>query len=246
MHLADHSLRQRFGGVPEEIELLLDPGHAFWRLVFPQDFVVALPAAARFVHRADEAQPAAVGQRDHARLAMHEATDVVRRDPHGRLPVLVEKSIQPPVAFAIQQGFGLQTALVPAAQQLALAQLSHLQVVRVDVHVADDLDLRNLLQRFARYLEQRAGEIARDALVARGTSQMAHQKARIQPPSTRRKAPDAHSLRPQSPKRRFLRRARSTSAAARTSDSGALRSMKASMSTSRERASRKSAISARS
>ena len=55
---------------------------------------------------------------------------------------------------------------------------------------------------------------------------------------TRREAPDAHDSRPQSPKRRFLRRAPRTSAAERTSDSGALRSMKASMSTSRERTSR--------
>ena len=92
MHLADHHLRQRFGGIPEEVEFFLDPRHAFWRFVLPQDFVVALPAAARLVHRPNEAQPAAIRQGNHAGLAVNKAADVVRRDAH-RLPMLSEEGI---------------------------------------------------------------------------------------------------------------------------------------------------------
>src|SRR5690606_1701079 len=49
MDFADHCARQGFGSIPEEIKLFLDPGYTFGRIVFPQNFVVALPTATRFV-----------------------------------------------------------------------------------------------------------------------------------------------------------------------------------------------------
>ena len=109
---------------------------------------------------------------------MHETADVVGRDSH-RLPMLGEERVQTPVTLAVQQRLGFQTALVPAAQHLALAQLRHLQIVRVNVHVANDLDLGNALQCLSRHLEQGTGEVARDALVALGAGQMLHQETCI-------------------------------------------------------------------
>ena len=144
MYFADHCLRQWFCCVPEKVEFFLDPRHTLRGLVFPQDFVVALPAVSRLVHRPDEPQPTAISQGNHTCLAVHKTADVIRRDSH-RLPMLGEEGVQPPIAFAVQQCLGLQGALVPAAEHLALAQLRHFQVVWVDVHIADDLDLGDVL-----------------------------------------------------------------------------------------------------
>jgi hypothetical protein len=49
------------------------------------------------------------------------------------------------------------------------------------VHVADNLDLGDLLQSFAHHLKQETGEIARDAFVVLGSGQMLHHEARAQP-----------------------------------------------------------------
>ena len=179
-HLTDHRFGQRARGVPQEVELALDPGHTFGRLVFPQDLVVALPAAAGFVHRADEAQLAPIGQLDDAGFAVHEAAHAVGRHAY-RLAVPLQEGIQPAVAVAVQQRLGLDGLLVPAAHHAGLAQLGHLQVVGVDVDVADDADVRNAFQQLVRHLEQRAGEVARDAPVAARAFQVLQQKAGVQP-----------------------------------------------------------------
>src|SRR5690606_6584886 len=241
-HLTNHRLRQRLGRIPEELKLVLDPGHTLRRFILPQNLVMALPAAAGLVHRTDEAEPAAIGQGDDTRLAMHEAADLVRRHPHG-LAVFLQEGIQPPVAVAVQQRFGLQSPLVPAAEHLALAQLGDFELVRMNIDVADDPHLGNTFQHFTGHLEQGAGEIARDALVAARPSEVPHQEAGIEPVDARGEAPDRHPRASYAPNRRFLSRALSTSAAVRTSSSDDLRSMKASMSASKGRTSRKSAIS---
>ena len=180
VHLADHRLWQWSCGVPQEVELVLNPGHTLGRLVFPKDLVVALPAVAGFVHRSDEAQLAPVGQLDDAGLPMHKPAHAVGRDAHC-LAVPLQEGIQPSVAVPVQQCLGLDGLLVPAAHHACLAQLGHLEVVRVDVDIADDAHVRNAFQQLVRYLEQRTGEIARDAPVAARAFQVLQQKAGIQP-----------------------------------------------------------------
>jgi hypothetical protein len=99
---------------------------------------MALPAAAGFVHGADKADLASVGEFDDARLAMQKAADTVGGHSH-RLPMLVQKSIEPAIPVAVQERFCFQTTLVPAADHLRFPQLGHLEVIRMDIHVADDL-----------------------------------------------------------------------------------------------------------
>ena len=90
MDLPDDHLRKRSSRIPQKLELFLNPGDAFGGLVFPQYLVVSLPAAAGLIHRADEAQLAAVSQLDDSRLAVHEATDVVGSHAHGLTMLLQE------------------------------------------------------------------------------------------------------------------------------------------------------------
>ena len=58
--------------LPESGKLFFDPGHAFRRGIFPDDFVIVAEAAFCFVSRAEEACFTAVGQFDDAGFAVNE------------------------------------------------------------------------------------------------------------------------------------------------------------------------------
>ena len=55
LDLLDDGVGQRIGVLPERVELLLDPGDAFRRRVFPEDLVVLGKGALGLVDRAEEA-----------------------------------------------------------------------------------------------------------------------------------------------------------------------------------------------
>ena len=154
---------------------------------------MSLPAAAGLVHRTDEAQLASISQSDDSGLAVHKTAKVIRGHA-DRLPVSLQKGIQTAVPLPVQQRFGLQRALVPAAQHPAFPKLRHFQIVRVNVHVADNPYVGNVLQNFAGHLKQRTREIARNAHVTARAPEMPQQKTDIKPLGTRRKTADGHRL----------------------------------------------------
>jgi hypothetical protein len=76
---------------------------------------------------------------------MEKAADAIRCYSHC-LAMFLQKTIQSAIVVPIQQRFGLQALLVPAADHLRFAQLGNLEVSRVDVYIADDLYLRDRLK----------------------------------------------------------------------------------------------------
>ena len=56
------------------------PGDGLGVVVFPEQFVVEPPGAERFVDAAEKSGPAAVGQRNHPRLAVDQAEAFVGED----------------------------------------------------------------------------------------------------------------------------------------------------------------------
>src|SRR5690606_20533572 len=106
----------------------------------------------------------------------------------------LQEGIESAIPIPVEQRFGFQGALVPPAQHLALAQLGDFQVIRVDIDVADDLDLGDVLQNLSGDLEQGAREVAGDTLVAPRPLEMLQQKAGIETMGAGREAPDAHVI----------------------------------------------------
>ena len=106
---------------------------------------MALPPATGFVHRTDKAKLASISQFDDASLAVQKTADAIRRHTH-RLAMLHQEGIQAAIAFTVEQRFSLQPLFVPAANHLGFAQLGDFEVVRMDIHVADNLDLRDRFQ----------------------------------------------------------------------------------------------------
>ncbi len=84
------------------------------------------------------------------------------------------------VAFAIQQRFNLDRALVQLAQQLGLTHLGHPQVLSLNVRIANNLHLGNLIDQLSGHLKQRAGEIAGDSPIAPSPFEVLDKEALIQ------------------------------------------------------------------
>lgn len=102
------------------------------------------PAAAGLVHRTDKTDLAAVRALDHTGLAVHE-THAVRRDP-DHLPVSPQEIIQTPITVAVQQCRHFNRVPVPAAEHSGFAQLGDFQIVRMEIDVANDFDIRDRLE----------------------------------------------------------------------------------------------------
>jgi hypothetical protein len=172
-------------------ELGLDPGNTLRGIILPQDLVVTLPTVTRFVHGPDEAELAPVGPLDDAGLAVDETADAIRRNPDDLTTPGVE-GVQTLVALPVPQGLRLDGPLVPAPQHAGFAQLGNLQILRYQVDVADDPNIRYRLQPLVGDLEQRVGEVTGDAPVTPCSLELFGQKALVQTLSARGEAADGH------------------------------------------------------
>lgn len=105
---------------------------------------MTLPAAAGFVHGTDKTELASVSQFYDTGLAVQKTANAIRGHTY-RLAVPDQECIQATVALAIKKGFRLQPLGVPAAYHLGFTQLGDFEVVWMDIHVADNLDLRDSL-----------------------------------------------------------------------------------------------------
>jgi hypothetical protein len=150
---------------------------------------VTVPTVTGLAHGTDEAHLAPVRPFDDPGLAVDEAADAVRRDP-DHLSALGEEGVEALLTLPVQQGFGLDGALVPAQEHARLAQMGNLQVLVREVHVAHDTHVRDRLQALVGDLEQRAGEVAGDAPVAARALELLGQKALVKPMGARGQAPD--------------------------------------------------------
>ncbi|SEH05412.1 Uncharacterised protein [Candidatus Venteria ishoeyi] len=97
----NHRVRQSAGGIPQMFEFRFYPGNAFGRVVFPENFIMALPAVEGFIHGADKTQLATIVQFNYPGFAVEKAAYTVRRDPN-HLTVSGEKSIQALIAFTVE------------------------------------------------------------------------------------------------------------------------------------------------
>ena len=152
-----------------------------------------LPAASSFVHRPNEAELPTVSEFDHARFAVEKAAHRIWCNAHS-LAMFFEEGIKQAIAIALQQRFCFHFAIIPPAEHLGFAQFGDAQIIRVDIHIADNFDVRNEMQRFARHLKQRTGKISGNPLIASGTFKVFKKHGLIKGPCTRGKTPNAHRM----------------------------------------------------
>lgn len=97
-------------------------------------------------------------------------------------PAAAEQIVQPPVAIPVEQRLDFRWRLVPALLERRLADvLRDDDVGRVQLAVADDLDLGDRADLLAHQLEDRATEVPSDSLVGSGALQPWAQEGMIEP-----------------------------------------------------------------
>jgi len=107
----------------------------------------------RLVQASDKRRLRAIPALDHARLAVQKRSIVCRHHPHLHLAAL-QQFIEPLVALPVHQGVDLVESLVPLLFQRRFPrQPRRLDVGRVQVAVADDLDRINSLDLFINEFE---------------------------------------------------------------------------------------------
>ena len=82
------------------------------------------------------------------------------------LAMLGKEAVKAAIAVTVEQAFGFNVPLIPAADHLGLTQLSHLQVVGMDIHIADDFHIGDRLNQLVGHFKQRASKVTRNTLIA--------------------------------------------------------------------------------
>jgi hypothetical protein len=192
----DDEIGQRHGRMvrPQGVELLLDPGHGFRRRVFPEQLVVQRPGRLGLVHAAQERRLGAVGQRDDPRFAMDEPEVSIGQDLDLEFPATEEliqasETVLGRRAAGVGQFFGPRGA--PLLPQGVGRRACRGHVLRLQAGVADHADRRlDRFQRFAGRLQDRAAEVARNAVVGPRAAKPLGEEGAVQPLAAGREAAD--------------------------------------------------------
>ena len=138
------------------------------RRVLPDVFVILAPAFAGLVQAADEGGCGAVRQSDYAGLAMKEGRIGAGHDADLDV-ALLQNFIKAFVARAPQETLDGIVDLVPALlEELLAGLLGGVDVLRVQIGVADDPHLADGVDLLVDEVEDRGAKIAGDAEVFRG------------------------------------------------------------------------------
>jgi hypothetical protein len=187
---------------PKILELLPHPGGGRRVFIAPENFISVAQSRRRIVHTAGKGIDPAVSMLDDAGLAVDKHVFRVARDDTHLHPPRGEKIVQAAIALTGEEKIEPILVRLPIGDErageslLTVARgLGDLHVERIEIAIADDLDLGHRVERFPDDFEQRRAEIARNPQIAfRAIKPLGKNGSERLTP--RREALDRHTLHP--------------------------------------------------
>jgi hypothetical protein len=147
---------------PKILELLPHPVGGAFVFITAEDFISVAERRRRVVHAASKGIDPAVSMFDHPGLAVDEHIICIARDDTHLHPSRGEKIVQSSVALTGEEKIESILGRLPIGDEragkrlLSVARgLGDLDVERIDIGVADDLDLSHSVERFADSSDER-------------------------------------------------------------------------------------------